>query len=72
VKREVDVGSLLVRSLTDVNWHRPLGIIHRRNKSMTAPAEKFVELLHEDPLNFKTNTSSTSVQREPAVAASHH
>lgn len=52
VQREADAGSLCLRQIVGTEWYRPLGIIHRRNKSMTAPVEKYVELLHEDPATF--------------------
>jgi DNA-binding transcriptional LysR family regulator len=46
--REVDAGSLQAVSLRDVEWTRPLGIIHRRHKALTTAAERFVELLREE------------------------
>ena len=52
VRREVELGSLRALELSDADWTRPLGIIHRRNKSLTTVGEKFVELLHEDPATF--------------------
>jgi DNA-binding transcriptional LysR family regulator len=55
VAREVELGSLHVLKPAGVDWRRPLGIIHRRNKSLTSVAERFVELLHEDPATFTSN-----------------
>ncbi|MCH8829792.1 MAG: LysR family transcriptional regulator [Planctomycetes bacterium] len=55
VQREVAAGSLRICPLQDVDWRRPLGIIHRRNRSLTTVADKFVELLHEDANAIPTN-----------------
>jgi DNA-binding transcriptional LysR family regulator len=55
VSREVELGSLHIVKPADASWCRPLGIIHRRNKSLTSVAERFVELLHEDPATFTSN-----------------
>lgn len=52
VEREVSLGSLHRIRLKGVDWRRPLGIIHRRHKNLTTAANKFVELLHEDPATF--------------------
>ena len=60
VQRENENGSLCVRSLVDADWSRPLGIIHRRNKSMTTPVDRFIELLHEDPATFSTAGCASS------------
>ncbi|GAB4152091.1 MAG: LysR family transcriptional regulator [Planctomycetaceae bacterium] len=68
VKREVEFGSLQACPFSDVKWNRPLGIIHRRNKSMTAAAEKFVELLHEEPIQRRPDQSQDS--RTPTEAVS--
>lgn len=55
VRRELEAGSLCVVRLEDVSWVRPLGIVHKRNKTLTTAAEKFVELLHQDPETFPHN-----------------
>ncbi len=52
VRREIKFGSLWGVRLEGVDWRRPLGIVHRRHKTLTAAAHKFVELLHEDPATF--------------------
>ena len=52
VKREVALGLLDSVRVKDVDWRRPLGIIHRRHKTLSTAANKFVELLHEDPATF--------------------
>lgn len=57
VTREVDIGTLKFLPIKDVAWERPLGIIHRRNKSLTTVADKFVELLHEDPATFAAGSN---------------
>ena len=45
VRREVDAGTLVALQLKDVAWHRPIGVIHRRNKTLSTAASKFKELL---------------------------
>jgi DNA-binding transcriptional LysR family regulator len=48
VRRETDMGSLKAVRLEGVGWYRPLGIVHRRNKTFSTAASKFVELLQAD------------------------
>lgn len=48
VRREREFGSLKAIPLADVEFTRPLGIIHKRHKHLSAAAERFVEVLHED------------------------
>ena len=46
----VAVGMTLVSlRLSDVEWTRPLGVIHKRNRKLSNAASRFVELLHEAP-----------------------
>lgn len=45
VQREVEAGSLVALRLNDVEWFRPLGVIHRRHKTLSTAAGKFKELL---------------------------
>ncbi|MDB5335115.1 MAG: cynR [Planctomycetaceae bacterium] len=45
VRREVDAGLLRAIPFSDVQWSRPLGIIHRRQKSLPTAVQKFIELL---------------------------
>src|SRR5579862_2784051 len=45
VRREVETGLLNAVRLDGVQWQRPLGIVHRRNRTLTNPARKLVELL---------------------------
>ena len=45
VQREVDAGALVALHLKDVAWHRPIGVIHRRHKTLSTAASKFKELL---------------------------
>jgi DNA-binding transcriptional LysR family regulator len=47
VRREAETGSLSAIPIEGVPWHRPLGIIHRRNRKLTNPARKLVELLRQ-------------------------
>lgn len=45
VQREVEAGTLVALPLKDVDWHRPIGVIHRRHKTLSTAASKFKELL---------------------------
>jgi DNA-binding transcriptional LysR family regulator len=45
LRREVEAGLLQAVHLEGVEWQRPLGIVHRRNRTLTNPARKLVELL---------------------------
>lgn len=55
IRREIEIGSLCAIPLREVQWRRPLGIVHRRHKALSAAANKFVELLHEEPVTFPQN-----------------
>ncbi|MBM3971309.1 MAG: LysR family transcriptional regulator [Planctomycetes bacterium] len=46
VQREVGAGTLVALHFKDVAWHRPIGVIHRRNKTLSTAASKFKELLN--------------------------
>jgi DNA-binding transcriptional LysR family regulator len=48
VSREVESGSLRAVAFNDAAWSRPLGIVHRRHKALSAAATKWVELLREE------------------------
>lgn len=49
LRREIEFGALRAIPFSDVKFVRPLGIVHKRHKHLSRAAEKFVELLHEDP-----------------------
>lgn len=49
LRRELEFGTLHAARLQDVAFYRPLGVVHKRHKHLSRAAEKFVELLHEDP-----------------------
>ncbi|WP_437225167.1 LysR family transcriptional regulator [Planctomicrobium sp. SH661] len=49
LRREMEFGVLHPVPFSDVKFVRPLGIVHKRHKHLSRAAEKFVELLHEDP-----------------------
>ncbi len=55
VRREVEHGSLVTIPLEGRDFFRPLGIIHRRNKHLSAAAEKFIELLLQEPAIDETD-----------------
>ena len=58
VRREVEIGSLAAIPLSDVNWTRPLGIVHKRHKVFSNAVTKFIELLHEDPESTGDGTAA--------------
>jgi DNA-binding transcriptional LysR family regulator len=60
VRREVEAGQLHAVHLKGVQWQRPLGIVHRRNRTLTNPARKLVELLR-DRLESVTTSGSEKV-----------
>jgi len=49
LRRELEFGTLHCVRLCDADFVRPLGIVHKRHKHLSRAAEKFVEILHEDP-----------------------
>jgi DNA-binding transcriptional LysR family regulator len=60
VRREVEAGQLHAVHVEGVAWQRPLGIVHRRNRTLTNPARKLVELLG-DRLESATTRGSEKV-----------
>jgi DNA-binding transcriptional LysR family regulator len=64
LRRELEFETLRAVSFADVQFVRPLGIIHKRHKNLSRAAEKFVELLHEDPgddVEIKRHPASSGV-----------
>lgn len=49
MRRELEFGTLHAVRFADVEFVRPLGVVHKRHKHLSRAAEKFVELLHEEP-----------------------
>jgi DNA-binding transcriptional LysR family regulator len=45
VRNEVRAGTLVALRLTDEKLTRPVGIVHRKRRTLSAPARAFVELL---------------------------
>lgn len=79
VRRECESGSLWAVQLALENhppdkpmWKRPLGIVHKRHRTLSMAASKFVELLHEEPDSLPgtslssndVNSSGTSSRRQ--------
>jgi DNA-binding transcriptional LysR family regulator len=60
VLREVETGSLRLVRLEGVSWSRPLGIVHRRNRTLTTPARKLVDLLRGDPEPLEVSETEKS------------
>ena len=48
VRRESEAGTLLSVPFDNVRWYRPLGIIHRKNRTFSTAMSKFIELLQQD------------------------
>jgi len=71
VRREVEMGTLQILPTKDADWYRPLGIIHRRNKSLTSVAERFIDLLHEDPETFPVREHSPRYNGRKRTAGGH-
>lgn len=64
VARSVATASLVSLNLAGVNWSRPLGIIYRRSRTPSTAANRFIELLHENPETLpKTGGVSRPVGR---------
>lgn len=63
VKRSVEAGTLVSLKVENVEWFRPLGVIHKRNRRLSNAADRFVELIHED-LETLRNTDSKESPRE--------
>jgi DNA-binding transcriptional LysR family regulator len=61
VRREVDAGLLVAIPFTNVDWARPLGIIHRRQRATPTSVQKFIELLTEKSSVVPAATSSLPV-----------
>src|SRR5205823_11693882 len=52
VRREAESGSLSAIPFSDVAWQRPLGIVHKRHKTLSNAAHKFIDMLRQDPKSF--------------------
>lgn len=61
VSTEVESGHLVAIPFSDVNWARPLGIIHRRQRATPTSVQKFIELLTEKAAVSPETTSSAIV-----------
>ena len=66
VRRECEGGSLRAVQLAWDHyppagplWSRPLGIVHKRHKTLSTAANKFVELLHEEPDSLAGDSPSS-------------
>jgi DNA-binding transcriptional LysR family regulator len=66
VRREVDAGLLVAIHLQDVQFIRPLGIIHKRHKHLSTAAERFVQLLCEE---LGAEGSASPASKRTAVTA---
>jgi DNA-binding transcriptional LysR family regulator len=51
VRKETEAGALVPVRVEGVEWTRPLGIVHKRHKSLSTAAGKFIDLLKSEPVN---------------------
>jgi DNA-binding transcriptional LysR family regulator len=65
VRREVEAGVVSQVRLADVRWTRPLGIVHRRNKTLSTAASRFVEILLSDEDAAVEGGNGASRARKP-------
>ena len=66
ITREVALGSLVAIPISDANWVRPMGIVHRRNKHLSEAAREFVAMLREtDESSFASSTVPESAGAIP-------
>lgn len=63
MRRELEFGVLHAIPFSDATFTRPLSIVHKRNKHLSRAAEKFVELLHEDPGESEDSVLQTLASR---------
>ena len=64
VRREVELGTLETARLSDADWSRPLGIVHRKRRPLSAPAERFI-----DQLLDRGRSRGRGTVRQPPLAA---
>ncbi len=65
IQREVEFNSLVPIELNDVDWFRPLGLVHKRHKKLTRAAEHFVQLLQK---HYPTVDSNISNEKEHTIS----
>jgi len=63
IAREIEAGTLVQIPVEDVSLVRPLGIIHRRDRTLSETAQRFIQLLHSQaaPAVATTMTASAAV-----------
>ena len=66
VKRSIETGTLVSLKLSNVEWFRPLGVIHKRNRKLSHAANRFVELIHEDPISLRDTDRKKSPRESRA------
>lgn len=70
VERELSIETLVAIPFQDVQWVRPLGIIHRSNRPLSSAANKFISMLREDPKSKsggQPKTKRFAKQASPAL-----
>lgn len=63
VERELAAGSLHANSIMGKNWQRPLAVVHRKGRALSAAAQAFIESLDGGPESVHDSPRA----REPAV-----
>ncbi len=78
VRREQESGTLWsIRLSLDSEppqrplWSRPLGIVHKRHKTLSTAANKFVELLHEEPDTLPVMSPAAEKLQSPGHLSRH-
>ena len=66
--REVAMGTLVEIPLADVEFVRPIGIVHRRGKELSTTVRRFMDLLQHPPDSTSSLQSSDSPHRTEEVA----
>lgn len=73
VRRELDFGTLRAATLSETQFYRPMGIVHKRHKHLSTAAQRFIEILQDAPAGPGAEATSPGGSPkstdEPVVAA---
>ena len=69
VARSVETRTLVAIEVSDIDWARPLGVIHKRQKTLSNAANRFIELLHDDPESLTENKDASRKDAETVSSA---
>lgn len=71
VQKEIESGTLHLISIDDAEWVRPLGIIHKKGRTLTSAMAKFVELIQLGGAVEDSSSDSQEIENSdssPALA----